>query len=250
MPAQEIIVRPDPRSVARTAAERFVTLGKAAVIARGSFSVALAGGRTPEEMYRHLANEEFAAHVEWARTHIFWGDERCVPPDDPESNFRLAHTRLLSNVLIPAASIHRIRGELAPSSAAEAYAAELRAFFGTPWPRFDLVLLGMGSDGHIASLFADSAALNETARPVVAVTAHYADRPACRVTLTAPAINAARHVMFQVTGEGKAATLQKVLEGARGSYPAQWIQPTDGTLTWIVDAAAASQLSTSTLGSG
>jgi 6-phosphogluconolactonase len=239
---REIIVQADPASVARAAAERIVALSSAAIASRGQFSVALAGGTSPGATYALLARGEFAARVDWTRVHVFWGDERCVPPHDPGSNFRLADESLLSHVPIPAANLHRVRGELEPQAAAEAYAAELRAFFGAPWPCFDLVLLGMGNDGHTASLFPGSVALQETGQAVVAMTAHYQDRPACRVTLTPRAINGSRHVVFLVTGAAKAGTLQAVLEGPPGHYPAQHIRPTAGQLTWLLDAASASQL--------
>lgn len=238
----EIRIYPDAASLARAAAEHFVTLAAEAIAARERFAVALSGGSTPRATYTLLASDEFAARVDWPRVHVFWGDERCVPPDHPESSFRLAHEALLSCVPIPSGNIHRVRGELEPEMAAQAYAAELRTFFGAPWPRFDLVLLGMGNDGHTASLFPGSVALGETARPVVAVTAHYQDRPAHRVTLTPPAINAAQQVFFLVTGAAKADMVRVVLEGPEGPYPAQRIRPTSGQLTWMMDIAAADRL--------
>jgi 6-phosphogluconolactonase len=238
----EIIVQPNPSTVARAAAERIVALAGDAIAAHGLLSMALAGGSTPGATYALLASDEFAARVDWPFVHVFWGDERCVPPDDPASNFRMADEALLSQVPIPASNVHRMRGELEPQAAAQACAAELRAFFGTPWPRFDLVLLGMGEDGHTASLFPGSTALQEIERPVASVMGHYQDRLACRVTLTARAINEARHVLFLVTGAAKAETLRAVLEGPQGRYPAQLIWPRAGQLTWLVDAAAASRL--------
>ena len=234
----EIRIYPDTDHLARAAAEGFVALAAEAVAARGQFSVALAGGSTPRAAYALLAAEE----VDWSRVHVFWGDERCVPPDHPDSNYRLAREALLDHVSLPAGNVHRMRGEMEPEAAAQAYAAELRAFFGTQWPSFDLVLLGMGNDGHIASLFPGSAALRETARPVVAVTVEYQDRPAHRVTLTLPAINAARQVLFLVTGAAKAETLWAVLEGPAERFPAQLIRPTSEQLTWLVDTTAASRL--------
>lgn len=238
----DIRIYPDAASLARAAAERFVALAAEAIATRGRFAVALSGGSTPRATYTLLANDEFATRVAWQRVYVFWGDERCVPPDHPESSFRLADETLLSHVPIPSTNIYRIGGELGPEAAAEAYAAELHTFFDAPWPRFDLVLLGMGNDGHTASLFPGSAALRETARPVVAVTAHYQDRPAHRVTLTPPAINAASQVLFLVTGTGKANIVQAVLEGPEGRFPAQQIRPTSGHLTWLLDTAAAARL--------
>jgi 6-phosphogluconolactonase len=238
----EIRTYPDAANLAWAAAEHFATLAAEAIAVRGRFAVALSGGSTPRATYTLLAGDEFAARVDWPRVHVFWGDERCVPPDHPESNFRLADEALLSHVPIPPGNIHRVRGELEPEAAAQDYATALYRFFGTTWPRFDLVLLGMGDDGHTASLFPNSAALHETARSVVAVTAYYQDRPAQRVTLTPPAINAARRVLFLVTGAAKAEILQAVLEGPEGPYPAQRIRPTSGHLAWLVDVEAASQL--------
>jgi len=174
--------------------------------------------------------------------HVFWGDERCVPPGHPDSNYRVAREALLDRVPLPAGNVHRIRCEQKPEQAAQAYAAKLRAFFDAPWPRFDLILLGLGNDGHTASLFPGSAALHEIERPIVAVTAHYQDRPAYRVTLTPPAISAARHVLFLVTGVAKTEIMRAVLEDPKAQFPAQRICPTDGQLTWLVDAAAAGQL--------
>ena len=238
----DIRIYPDAASLARAASEHFVTLAAEAIAARRRFAVALSGGSTPRATYALLADDEFAARLDWSCVHVFWGDERCVPPDHPGSNFRLADEALLSHIPIPSDNIHRVHGELGPEAAAQAYAAALRTFFGTTWPRFDLVLLGMGSDGHTASLFPGSPALRETARSVVAVTACYQDRPAHRVTLTPPAINAARQVLFLVTGTAKAETLQAVLEGPEGPYPAQRIRPTSGQLIWLVDVEAASRL--------
>lgn len=238
----DIRIYPDAASLARAAAEYFVTLTAEVTATHGRFAVALSGGSTPRATYTLLANDEFAARVDWPRVHVFWGDERCVPPDHSESSFQLADEALLSHIPIPLSNVHRVRGELEPEVAAQTYAAELRTFFGVPWPHFDLVLLGMGDDGHTASLFPGSDALRETGRPVVAVTAHYQDRPAHRVTLTPPAINAARQVLFLVTGAAKSEILQAVLEGPEGRFPAQQIRPTSGHLTWLVDIAAAIRL--------
>lgn len=240
---REIVVVPDPDELAHEAARRFTRLALEAAAAAGSqFSVALSGGSTPGALYRRLAEDPHRQRIPWEQVHIFWGDERCVPPDHPGSNFRLADEALLSRIPVPPGNVHRVHGELEPEAAAHAYAAELRAFFGAQWPRFELVLLGLGGDGHTASLFPGSAALQETARSVVAVTAHYQNRPASRVTLAPPAINAARQVLFLVTGTAKAEIVQAVLEGPAGRFPAQQIHPTAGQLTWLVDAAAASQL--------
>jgi 6-phosphogluconolactonase len=238
----EIVILADAEALAHSAAQRFVTLAQEAATSRGRFSIALSGGSTPGALYRLLAEEPYQGQVPWAEVHLFWGDERCVPPDDPGSNYRLAKETLISRMPIPAGNVHRLRGELEPEEAARAYAREVRDFFCGPRPRFDLVLLGLGEDGHTASLFPGSPALQERERLAVAAEAHYQDRPAQRVTLTLPAINAARQVLFLVAGSAKAGIVQAVLEGPGAHLPAQMVQPTAGRLTWLLDAAAASQL--------
>lgn len=238
---------PTSDAVAADAAGRFVSVAARAVRETGRFVVALAGGSTPRRLYELLATPEYADRVDWARIHVFWGDERCVPPDDPASNYRLARTALLGHVPVPAANVHRIRGEDEPVRAAAAYERELRAVFATPHGppslesgrRFDLILLGMGSNGHTASLFPWLAAVRERERWVMAE--HVAEVAAWRITLTTPVLNAAAHVVFLVTGADKAATLQRVLDGPvqPDVLPAQAIAPRDGALTWLVDADAA-----------
>jgi 6-phosphogluconolactonase len=240
--APQIAVVPDPAALAQEAARRFTRLAKEAVENRGHFSAALSGGSTPGRLYRRLAEDPHREEMPWEYVHLFWGDERCVAPEHPGSNFRLANEALISHVPIPPGNVHRVRGELEPEAAAQTYATELHAFFGAPWPAFDLVLLGLGQDGHTASLFPGSDVLDEKVRSAVAVTAQYEDRPAQRVTLTLPAINAARHVLFLVSGSGKAEVVQAVLEGPTEGFPAQQIRPTTGQLGWLMDAAAASRL--------
>jgi len=234
----EIVIMPDPEALAREAAQRFKTLALEAAESRGRFSVALSGGSTPDALYRLLAEEPHRGQIPWEQVHLFWGDERCVSADDPGSNFRLANQALIAHVPIPPENIHRIRGELEPQAAARAYERELQDFFCGPKPRFDLVLLGLGGDGHTASLFPGSGALDETERLAVAVEAHYQDRPAQRVTLTLPAINTARQILFLVTGSTKAEIVQAVLEGPDGCFPAQRIHPSAGQLTWLMDEEA------------
>lgn len=223
--------------------------------AHGQCSLALSGGSTPRPTYTLLAQPSYAVRLDWSRVHVFWGDERLVPPDHPESNFRLAWEALLCHVPIPAENIHRIAAELPPQQAADRYEQELRRFFSrsadpqSPDPHrfqtFDLLLLGLGMDGHIASLFPASSALYERERWVVAVE-HSAPPPPLvpRVTLTIPAINAASHVAVLVAGEEKADCLKQVLSPAESAplLPAQMLRPTPGVLTWLVDQAAASRL--------
>lgn len=238
----ERLIYPDATSLAAAAARRFVTLGASAIAERGQFSVALAGGSTPEASYELLATERTATSLDWSRVHFFWGDERCVPPDHPNSNYRMAREALLDHLPLSPGNIHRIHGEMEPERAARTFSDDLVTFFGAALPAFDLVLLGLGNDGHTASLFPGSAVLRERVRPAAAVTAHYQDRPAYRVTLTLPAINAARQILFLVSGVAKAEIVAAVLEGPTGRYPAQAVRPGSGRLGWMLDAPAAGQL--------
>ena len=225
------------------AAQLFLDQAEQSIKDRGRFLVALTGGSTPECLFQLLA-EDKSGKIDWNKTHTFWGDERCVQPDDPESNYRMARELLLRRVNIPDANVHRIEGELGPLEASKNYARVLEQFASPPfqWPRFDLVLLGMGEDGHTASLFPGSPV--EALGPVEAVTAHYQDRPAERVTLTPPVFNTARLVLFMAVGGNKALTLSKVLSDTHQPqlYPAQRIEPKDGKLIWLIDEAAASKL--------
>lgn len=226
------------------AAQIFVETASQAIQARGRFLAAISGGGTPGALFTLLAGEPYRAQVNWKDTHIFWADERLVPPDDAGSNYRQAMDALLSRVPLPDENILRIKGELEPAEASEEYARTLKRFASPPldWPRFDLTLLGMGADGHTASLFPGSPAAAST--PTLAVAADYQGRPAQRVTLTPLVFNAARQVVFLVTGESKSAALARVIKG--GYYPeelpAQRIRPTKGILTWLVDQAAGSNL--------
>lgn len=239
----------DAAALARAAAREFVARAREAVEARGSFFVALSGGSTPNAVYSLLADPagEFYGQVQWDRVHVFWGDERFVAPDHRDSNYRAARAALLSRVPIPEGQVHRVRTEFAAASkSAEDYAHVLRVFFRLKaggLPRFDLIFLGMGADGHTASLFPGSAAARERERLVVAEKPEGKD--AWRVTLTLPVLNAASRVVFLVSGESKAAALRAVLEGPPlpESLPAQAVRPKDaGALLWLVDRAAAGQL--------
>jgi 6-phosphogluconolactonase len=235
----------DPAALARAAAEEFARLAGEAVRERGAFSVALAGGSTPRRLYALLADEgaPFRGLVPWQRTRVFFGDERHVPPDHPDSNFRMAREALLSRV--PVAGVHRIPGELAdPGAAAAAYEADLRDAFGLregdPPPRLDLLLLGLGADGHTASLFPGNPALGEQRRWVVAP---WVDRLAVhRVTLTLPVLRRARAVVFLVAGAEKAPALARVLAPAPDApiLPAALVaREAEGPVLWLVDADAA-----------
>ena len=239
----EVRIFQDLEFLSRAAAQLFFDQAEQSIRDRGRFLVALTGGSTPVRLFQLLA-EDKSEKIDWNKTHTFWGDERCVPPDDPESNYRMARELLLRHVNIPDANVHRIQGELGPVKASEEYGHVLEQFASPPlrWPRFDLVLLGMGEDGHTASLFPGSPV--EALGPTEAVTAHYQDRPAERVTLTPHVFNTARLILFMLVGGNKALTLSKVLSDTHQPqlYPAQRIEPKDGKLIWMVDQAAASKL--------
>lgn len=231
------------KALAQAAAEHFVAAAEDAIDKRGRFTVALSGGSTPQETYRRLADPSLATRVSWRNVQLFWGDERSVPPDHPDSNYRMVRKTLIQKVPIPQTNVHRIQGELDPDLAAEAYVDELQSVFGSEErPRFDLIFLGMGKDGHIASLFPGSLALRETEHWVLAVFAEAFQ--AWRVTLTLPVLNSARQLSFLVAGKSKADRLQEVLEGEPRpeSLPAQIIQPRSGQVTWLIDQAAAAKL--------
>ena len=229
--------------VADAAARQFVELAKVATATNDRFAVALAGGNTPRGMYELLASEEFRDRVDWTKAHIFFGDERCVAQHHPDSNYRMAEESLFSHADIPASNIHPIRGIGNPTFNAAVYESELRRFVGNASkPKLDLVLLGLGDDGHTASLFPGTSALTVTDKWVVA---NWVEKLAeFRITLSAPAINAAANVVFLVSGANKAPAVSAVLKGPfqPASLPAQLIKPEAGTLTWLLDSAAASRL--------
>jgi 6-phosphogluconolactonase len=244
-------VVPDAAAVQRAAAEEFAARTEAAAAARGVALVALSGGSTPRGLHGLLADPAgpFRARVPWTRLHVFWGDERCVPPEHAESNYRMARETLLDAVPIQPEHVHRMPGEDPdPTRAAERYAEELREVFGAMgrlaagWPRFDLVLLGMGADGHTASLFPGTDAVHEASRPAVAV--WVAKLGSRRLTLTPPVLAAADAVVVLVTGHDKAETLATVLEGPvrPDVHPSQLLRRRAGATLWLVDQAAAARL--------
>jgi 6-phosphogluconolactonase len=239
----DLLILPDTDALAEEAAQRIVKAAQKAIQESGHFSLALSGGSTPQQLYRLLATKPYSEQIEWAKVHLFWGDERCVQPDHPASNYRMAREALLAHVPISAEQIHRIYGEDDPSKAAQAYETVLRTFFGEELPCMDLILLGMGNDGHTASLFPHSAALDAPLDRSV-VENLIPTQQAWRITLTAHAINAARQVIFLVSGSEKAERLQQVLNGPFHPHdlPAQLIRPTNGKLVWLVDRAAAQAL--------
>ncbi len=239
----DLQVLPDASSVARAAAESFVERAAGAVAAGGVFTAVLTGGSSPRESYGLLASGEVAARVPWERVHLFWGDERCVPPGHPRSNFGMARTLLLSRVPIPPENVHRICGEMGSRRAAREYAAELRDFFGADLPRFDLVHLGIGDDGHVASLFPfDLPRLLERNRLVLPAMNRALGEP--RVTLTLPVINAAARVEMLLPGGEKAAIARRAIDGPLDPLriPAQLVRPLSGNLTWFLAREAARNL--------
>ena len=228
-----------PEELAEAAAREFAARAVEAIEERGRFAVVLAGGSTPKATYEILARD-YADGIDWSKVHVFFGDERTVPPDHEDSNYRMAREALLDHV--PVGSVHRMQGELPPDEAAEAYEAELRDFFGPEeLPRFDLILLGIGGDGHTASLFPETSALEVHDRLVVANPVLKLETT--RITLTVPVINAARAVYFLVAGEDKAGALKQILEADPDprEYPASLIQPQGGP-EWMLDQSAASDL--------
>jgi 6-phosphogluconolactonase len=239
-----IQVFPDPQSLAHAAAALFQESAANAIARRGLFTVALAGGSTPRLTYSLLADEPYRSQVEWTKIHFFWGDERCVPPDHPDSNYRMASEALLSHIPVTPGHVHRMRGEDPDAAgAAAAYAHEIRVVFGeADLPTFDLVLLGLGPDGHTLSLFPGSSALAKSQDLVVA---NWVEKfKTWRITMTARLANHAACILFQVEGEDKASPLREVLYGASdpGKYPAQLIRPADGECYWFVDQRAAALL--------
>lgn len=240
---RSVLVFNTPEEVALAGTQRFVECANEAIAERDVFSVALAGGNTPKRVYELLASDPHQSLIDWSRVHLFFGDERSVPPDHPESNYAMVYRTLISKIDIPTSNVHRIAGEVNPTESAAAYETELRNFFGeVASPRFDLVLLGMGDDGHTASLFPNREALAEKSSWVAATKAPSGQD---RISLSLPAINNAEHVLFLVTGSGKAQRLAEVLGNRPGTnkLPPQLIKPVNGKLEWLIDRDAASLLS-------
>jgi len=226
-------------------AARFAELAADAMAVRGAFRLALAGGSTPRSLYGLLAAQPWRDRIDWSRVHVFWGDERCVAPDDPASNYRLARETLLAHVPAPSAQVHRMRGEDDPERAAQEYAALLGS------EPLDLALLGMGSDGHTASLFLDNPSLRTEIRRVTPTRSPVA--PFGRISLTIPVFNEARAVIFLVTGRDKAARVAEVLgqiEAGRPLLPAALVQPKLGSWEWFLDEDAARELPAQLSGRG
>ncbi len=236
-----------PEAVALAAAHRFLQDAQAAVASRGTARIAVSGGSTPKAMFALLASpgEPFLAAMPWNKLQLFWVDERAVPPSDPESNFRMTTEQMLSKVPLPEANVFRMEGELPPEEAASRYESVLRNTLrleGAEVPAFDLVLLGMGPDGHTASLFPHTEAIHELGRLTVAN--HVPQKDTWRITLTSPVINQGRDVVFLIEGEAKSKVLGEVFTGPRDPerLPSQLIRPASGQLLLLLDKAAAAEL--------
>jgi 6-phosphogluconolactonase len=239
-----VAIYPGADTLSHEAARYVVRVANESIVTHGRFTFALAGGSTPKKLYGLLASEPYRDQINWALVEIFWSDERCVPPDSEDSNYHLAEEVLLSKVPIPANQIHRMPADTADlDAAALAYTEEIQRVFGTNGiPRFDLLQLGMGPEGHTASLFPHQPALKELRRLVMPVSVP--KPPPQRLTCTPSLLNAAVHVLFLVTGLDKADAVQAILEGENNpdEYPAQIIWPPEGEVTWMLDTAAASKL--------
>lgn len=232
-----VTILPDIDAISHEAAGIFIYLSKECIASRGRFAVALSGGSTPKKLYALLASDRYRDNAEWGKIHFFWVDERCVPKESESSNFRVAFDHLISRIAIPDGNIHRMKGEYGPEKAAQDYEDELKNFFGAGLPVFDLILLGMGEDGHTASLFPGSKSLDEKERLVIPV---YTEKMN-RVTLTLPVLNNARHILFLVSGQSKMLVLNDILADneKRKNCPAGLIYPVHGDLMWLIDEAAA-----------
>jgi len=229
-----VIISETPEALADRAAADFTQLVQKTLTERPRFTVALPGGMTPKLFFTRLTQEPYRAQVPWEKVRVFWGDERCVPPDHLESNFRVARENLLEKVPIASAHVNRIRGEDPPPEAARAYAKILHDTFKDPdWPTFDLIILGMGMDGHTASLMPQTAALQEERRWAVENVVR--SLQTVRITLTLPVINRARNVWFLVTGAKKHAAYEQAQAGPSEDCPASLVQPETGELVWYVD---------------
>ena len=240
----QLNIYPNGDTLSHEAAQYIVRLANQAIVTHGRFTFALSGGNTPKELYGLLATEPYRSQIDWNAVEIFWSDERCVPPDNPESNYAMAEQVLLSKVSIPADHVHRMPADQSDREAAsEEYTQEMQLVFGTHGiPSFDLIQLGMGPEGHTASLFPHQPSLYVTDRLVMPVSVP--KPPPDRLTFTPPILNAAKNVLFLVTGTEKAHAVYEVIEGPYepDEYPAQIVRPPHGEVTWMLDTTAASQL--------
>jgi len=235
-----IAIYPDIATLSHDAAQHIVRIANESIATYGRFTMALSGGTTPRKTYELLGSEPYSRQINWTLVHIFWGDERSVPPESPDSNYRMAHEILLSKIPIPAVQVHRmLANEPNRDAASQEYVEEMQRVFATDdIPSFDLIQLGMGPEGHTASLFPHQEALHEERRLVMPVSVP--KPPPDRLTFTPPLLNAARNLLFLVTGSDKADALHAVLEGPYqpDEYPAQIVRPPNGEVVWMVDTAA------------
>ncbi len=240
----DIEIYPDTDTLSQEAAQYIVRIATESIATRGRFMIALSGGNTPRKTYGLLGSEPYRSQIDWELVHIFWSDERCVPPDSPDSNYLMAYEELLSKISIPRHQIHRMPADLPDRDvASQEYVDEMQRVFGTDdISDFDLIQLGMGPEGHTASLFPHQASLHETQRLVMPVSVP--KPPPDRLTFTPPLLNAARNVLFLVTGSDKADALKAVIEGEYqpDEYPAQIVLPPNGEVEWMVDSEAAKKL--------
>jgi 6-phosphogluconolactonase len=239
---ERVQVLPDLEAISWRAADLFVSLSRKSIHSKKRFAVALSGGSTPKRLYALLGSDLYRDQVDWQSIHFFWADERCVPKEHEESNFKMAFEALLSKVPVPAPNLHRIKGEEGPEKGAKDYEEELRDFFGRAGvPVFDLMILGMGEDGHTASLFPGSPSLFETEG--LAVPVPMEKSRADRITLTLPVLNNALQILFLVAGPSKADVLGEIFaENKREQYPAGRIHPVHGNLQWFIDQEASGRL--------
>ncbi len=239
-----IAIFPDIDTLSHEAAQYIVRIARESIETRGRFTIALSGGTTPRELYGLLGSEPYSSQIDWKLVHIFWGDERCVAPDSPDSNYHMAHEVLLSKISIPGLQVHRMPADRPDQNVAlREYVNEMQRICGTnEIPSFDLIQLGMGPEGHTASLFPHQASLHEKQRLVMPVSVP--KPPPDRLTFTPPLLNAARNILFLVAGSDKADALHAVLEGEYqpDEYPAQIVRPTNGEVVWMVDRGAAAKI--------
>ena len=239
-----IAIYADIDTLSQQAAQYITRIASESIVTRGRFTIALSGGTTPRKLYSLLGNEPYRSQIDWHLVHVFWGDERCAPPDSPDSNFSMAQETLLRKIPIPANQVHRMPADLPDRNAAsQAYTVEMQHTFGTHGiPDFDLIQLGMGPEGHTASLFPHQPSLHENQRLVMPVSVP--KPPPDRLTFTPPLLNAARNVLFLVTGSDKVDALQAVIEGVYqpDEYPAQIVRPPNGEVVWMLDKDVARKI--------
>ena len=239
----QIIVFATLEDLSRKAAEIFVDISRACIISKGKFTVAVSGGSTPRRLYALLSSDSYREKIDWSHVYFFWVDERCVPKEHEDSNYGLVFKMLLSKLPMPDENIRRMKGEMEPEKAARAYEEDLRTFFGkSALPAFDLILLGIGKDGHTASLFPDSETLGETDRLVVPVFIEKQQKQ--RITLTLPVLNNGSQVIILASGSAKADIIQEIFgrKDRAMQYPAGLVQPIRGNILWLVDEEAAKKL--------